>query len=276
MYCRPPVASHGICRKGCRLPACSKLCYKTCCETRSEMLCFSASWRSRAVGNRAVGRCNLLHRYPVHDMITSRQLDRRVEHAGFRTAPLPCLPCGMPAGVAQMVFAPGLKRAETLEEVIDRQSMPIPECGCYAWLGSHSRGYAKVRWFEGGKRQSARVARLVYEQKHGQVPEGLEVDHLCNKPWAKTRWCVNPDHLEVVTHPENIRRAWDGHVPQKKERPRKPPTPPRRGQRKFRCDDCGAPYEVLAVYANKPTRYGCRECRKAWQRRWHAQHKMKG
>lgn len=219
----------------------------------------------------------------------SRQLDRRVEHAGFRTAPLPCLPGGVLAE-AQMVFAPGLKRAETLEETIDRLSMPIPECGCYAWLGSHSRGYAKVRWTEDGKRMNARVARVVYEQKHGQVPEGLEVDHLCNKRWCQTRWCVNPDHLEVVTHQENIARAWEGYI--HKERPDRteyekawrskkreklglPPVASYKGQRKFQCDDCGAPYEILATYKDKPPRYGCRECRKAWQRRYHALHKTK-
>lgn len=96
-----------------------------------------------------------------------------------------------------MTYAPGLKRKETLKETIERYTIPIPECGCFAWLGSHSREYAKVRWYENGKRQNGRVARLLCEP----VPEGLEVDHLCHQ-----RWCVNPDHLELVTHRENIRR----------------------------------------------------------------------
>jgi hypothetical protein len=88
-------------------------------------------------------------------------------------------------------------RFEPVAAMIDRLSMPISECGCYAWLGSHSRGYAKVRYTEDGVRKNARVARFLCDP----VPEGLEVDHLCHQ-----RWCVNPDHLDLVTHQENIRR----------------------------------------------------------------------
>ncbi len=39
----------------------------------------------------------------------------------------------------------------------------------------------------------------------GPIPEGLELDHLC-----RVRHCVNPDHLEAVTHRENIRRGLGG------------------------------------------------------------------
>lgn len=44
--------------------------------------------------------------------------------------------------------------------------------------------------------------RLFYEQKHGPIPDGLHLDHLCRTPA-----CVNPDHLEPVTITENIRRG---------------------------------------------------------------------
>jgi hypothetical protein len=36
----------------------------------------------------------------------------------------------------------------------------------------------------------------------GPVPAGLELDHLC-----RVKLCVNPIHLEPVTHLENMRRA---------------------------------------------------------------------
>ena len=45
--------------------------------------------------------------------------------------------------------------------------------------------------------------RVYYMQRHGDdsIPEGAHLDHLC-----RTRSCVNPDHLEPVTHKENHRR----------------------------------------------------------------------
>jgi hypothetical protein len=47
-----------------------------------------------------------------------------------------------------------------------------------------------------------RVHRINYEAKYGPVPAGKELDHLC-----KQKECVNPDHVEAVTHTENVRRG---------------------------------------------------------------------
>lgn len=38
---------------------------------------------------------------------------------------------------------------------------------------------------------------------NGPLPPGLELDHLC-----RNKSCVRPDHLEAVTHRENMRRAY--------------------------------------------------------------------
>jgi hypothetical protein len=44
--------------------------------------------------------------------------------------------------------------------------------------------------------------RVSYELVKGPIPEGLHLDHLCRTPL-----CVNPDHLEPVTHRENLLRG---------------------------------------------------------------------
>lgn len=73
--------------------------------------------------------------------------------------------------------------------------------GCWRFTGAiASNGYGRmgVR----GQKKTAQAHRQYWEQKHGSVPAGYELDHLC-----RHRWCVNPGHLEVVTRQEN---AWRG------------------------------------------------------------------
>lgn len=54
--------------------------------------------------------------------------------------------------------------------------------------------------------------RDAYIRAYGPIPPGLEIDHLCS-----VRACVRPDHLEAVTHWENVRRARGGPEPRKLE-----------------------------------------------------------
>ena len=74
--------------------------------------------------------------------------------------------------------------------------------GCWEWtLYISERGYGKL--YHKGRTHAAH--KFFYEICFGPVPEGLELDHLC-----RNRWCCNPDHLEAVTHAENVRRGLAG------------------------------------------------------------------
>lgn len=67
--------------------------------------------------------------------------------------------------------------------------------GCWEWTGTRNKkGY--------GKYAHHLAHRLVYEEEVGPIPAGLELDHLCRSPA-----CVNPAHLEPVSHRENLLRG---------------------------------------------------------------------
>ncbi len=89
---------------------------------------------------------------------------------------------------------------ERVENNIER----VTESGCWIWVGSllHD-GYARVRI--GAKK--VLVHRFTYESFCGPIPQGLEIDHLC-----RVRCCVNPHHLEPVTHLENVLRGRLGSI----------------------------------------------------------------
>lgn len=196
-----------------------------------------------------------------------------------------------------MVFAPGLKRAETPMEVMARLATPV-ESGCWEWHGPlGEKGYARVDYMVSGKRIRRTASHVAWELANAaEVPDGLEVDHLCRNPV-----CVNPDHLEPITHLENILRAREHHLAtrlfcekhpdvllkyegrvrvcrickaayvrewraEQREKQGLPPAASHKGQRKFVCDKCGGPYEVLAIIKDRGPRYGCRSCHQEYYR----------
>ena len=73
---------------------------------------------------------------------------------------------------------------------------------CWPWLAAKSDlGYGRY-WSEGKLRQAHRFS---YEYFVNDIKEGHSLDHLC-----RNASCVNPAHLEVVTHKENCRRGNQG------------------------------------------------------------------
>lgn len=79
-----------------------------------------------------------------------------------------------------------------------------PDSDCWLWSGyKTSKGYGQ---FRNGEGKTVRAHRWIYMFSAGEIPEGLELDHVCG-----VRHCVNPDHLEAVTHGENLRRGGWGN-----------------------------------------------------------------
>ena len=74
---------------------------------------------------------------------------------------------------------------------------------CWLWEGNiATNSYGLYTANFSGQRQTKRAHRLAYELMVGPIPDGLELDHLC-----RVRNCVNPAHLEAVTHQENVLRG---------------------------------------------------------------------
>jgi hypothetical protein len=125
-------------------------------------------------------------------------------------------------------------------------SYTVDDAGCWIWQRAMNHdGYGQL---SGGKKSegtftSVKAHRWFYEHFVGPIPEGMTIDHLCC-----VRACVNPDHLEVVTHAENCRRA---------------------AARRTHCSH-GHEYTAENTRIDSGGQRRCRTCASAHTRKWNA------
>jgi hypothetical protein len=120
---------------------------------------------------------------------------------------------------------------------------------CWEWTGSRSNGYGMFH-FEG---RDVRAHRWAYEFLVCPIPEGLDLDHLC-----RNHACVNPDHLEPVSHRTNVIRG----------------ARPRQHAMKTHCPQ-GHPYDEVNTYRNPnhPSHRTCKACARKATMEWYYRRK---
>lgn len=98
-----------------------------------------------------------------------------------------------------------VKRTSAVDGVDERRFWSrVDKSGdCWIWKANDKTsryGRFETRGQHGRRKVAAH--RIAWELLRGLVPDGMELDHLCRN----TR-CVNPDHLEPVTHRVNVLRG---------------------------------------------------------------------
>jgi hypothetical protein len=112
---------------------------------------------------------------------------------------------------------------------------------CWIWEGCRNKlGYG-LFYVSPGKK--AKAHRFAYETLVGPIPEGKELDHVKARGCVGPQ-CVNPAHLEPVTHRENLMRADSVTA---------------RAARAIHCPQ-GHPYDAANTYHAPQGGRRCREC----------------
>jgi hypothetical protein len=124
------------------------------------------------------------------------------------------------------------------------------DTGCWSWTGTiDNHGYGRL-----GGNAGAGIHRLMYREVVGEIPAGLDVDHICHNAdldcrggnGCRHRRCMNPGHLEPVPRLVNLERA-------------------QRWIRRGRTSECthGHQYDATNTYLSPSGQRNCRICVRA-------------
>jgi hypothetical protein len=95
--------------------------------------------------------------------------------------------------------SPLVTRARAYEILPDRFTVKVDFQDC--WICTAAKDSTGYGVFSIGSNRNAKAHRFAYAELVGEIPDGMECDHVC-----RNRACVNPNHIDIVTHRENLLR----------------------------------------------------------------------
>lgn len=99
--------------------------------------------------------------------------------------------------------APTTRTRDQVANILATTSERDASTGCLRWTGPLTNaGYARITWKQPDGSIARGGHRIAYLIANGSLTPGLCIDHLC-----RVRHCIEPTHLEEVTHRENVMRS---------------------------------------------------------------------